>query len=110
MGKRKIKHRFSKQQRNLQEQKVMAMSDIIEITQKAEAQSYERANQLVIDNVLPVCILYLIEHFHCKAEGVSKFLKWYVEMQDWLKEYPQGYEEIKKEIWEKASTRVVPDK
>lgn len=106
LGKHLAKHKMSKQQRHLQEQKMMQMSDIIDMKKKSEQMAIDRANKYVMETVMPVFVLYLIEHFHCKSKGVVKFMTWFDEMQKWLEEYPEGFEEIKKDLWEQADVRI----
>lgn len=57
----------------------------------------------VWEKITPVFILYLVEHFHCKENGVIKFMQWFNEMQEWLDNNPDGFDEVVKELHEKAN-------
>ena len=57
----------------------------------------------VWEKITPVFILYLVEHFHCKENGVIKFMQWFNQMQEWLDNNPDGFDEVVKELNEKAN-------
>lgn len=99
---RKERRMLSKQQRREREQQWMSLQDIKEFKRTA----YEKSNKYVMENIMPVFILYLVEHFRCKNDGVMKFMDWFNAMQEWLDKYPAGFEEIKKDLWEKAGVRI----
>ena len=101
-SKLKKKKRYSKQERRENTKTQTMMIPHKEIMNKA----FDQSNKYVIENILPVFVLYLIEHFHCKENGVIKFMNWLDEMQKWLDEYPEGFEEVKRDLWDKANVRL----
>ena len=103
MGRKEI--RRSKQYRKAQEKQLIQMSDIIEARNKAR----EAALKQVTEDFVPVFCLYLVKQFHCKEEGVGKFMKWFNGMMEWLESNPNGYDEIQKDLWERANIRIIYD-
>ena len=102
MGKRKIKHRFSKQQRHMQEQKITAMSEAITLRQNTR----DKAIKDVYEAILPLFILYLMDNFRCKKKGILKFMDWFNATSEWIDGDPARIEEIKKELWERAEVGI----
>ena len=96
MGNRKQRRAMSKQERR--NRKIIAES-IAPIKQECLNKSVKD----VWEKITPVFILYLVEHFHCKENGVIKFMQWFNEMQEWLDNNPDGFDEVVKELHEKAN-------
>lgn len=103
---RKERRRFSKQQRR---EKALQYMDTQEI-REFKKQAYENSNKHVIENLMPVFILYLIEHFRCRERGVIKFMDWFNKMQEWLDGNPEGFEEIKAELQKRQAWRLSIEK
>lgn len=67
---------------------------------------FDAAVKDVWEKITPVFILYLVEHFRCRENGVLKFMNWFNEMQEWLDKNPDGFDEIVKELGDKANVRI----
>lgn len=99
MANRKQRRAMSKQQRR--ENRL-----IVESIAPIKKQCMDKSVKDVWEKITPVFILYLVEHFHCKENGVIRFMNWFNEMQEWLDKYPDGFDEIVKELNEKANVTI----
>ena len=101
-SKLKKRKRYSKDERRIHAEIQALTIPKKEVMKKA----FDTSNKYVMEKLLPVFVLYLVDHFHCKENGVIKFMNWFNEMQEWLDRYPEGFEDVRKELCEKASVEI----
>ena len=99
---RKERRRYSKQQRKLIARDQMTMADVRAIKRKA----FEQSNKNVTESILPLLVLYLVENFHCKQDGVTKFMNWLNQMLEWIDKTPNAFDEIRRDLEEKAGVEI----
>ena len=94
--------RYSKQQRQSLRKQTFTLEQMNDIRVK----EHEKAEQYAFESLAPLFCLYLVENFHCKNDGVWKFMDWFNKTFEWLDKYPQGFEEIRQELKEKAGVTI----
>ena len=74
------------------------------------AKANEKAIQNMWENVIPIFVLYLIDHFRCKEKGVTNFLNWINEQEEWINEDPVGnLKKIRQEVEDRANVHIIYD-
>ena len=99
---RKERRRYSKQQRKLIAREQITTQDIRQIKRRA----FEQSNKNVTESIVPLLVLYLVEHFHCKENGVIKFMDWLNQMLEWIDNTPGAFDQIRAELNEKAGVTI----
>lgn len=74
---------------------------------EAEMQSWkhkvvDRAQAAAWETIMPIFLLYLVDHFHCKKNGVQKFIDWFNEIDEWVGGDKKKLESLLKEVSDRA--------
>ena len=77
-------------------------NDIVQITRQEKHEIAMKAQQVAWDNIFPIFLLYLIDHFHCKEKGIIKFLEWFNMIDEWCEGDAKKLKSLREEVQERA--------
>lgn len=58
------------------------------------------------EDIVPLFVMYLVEHFHCKSEGVFKFMDWFDEQMGIINERPEALWDYKRRLKDEAGVEI----
>lgn len=58
------------------------------------------------EQLLPVFLLYLVDHYGCKEKGVLRFMSWFNAMAEWIDEDPDRLNEVIADFEEKSGVEI----
>ena len=91
---RRLMERREKQERTVR----MTPAERNEIVDKATETAWLK--------ILPVFLLYLVEHYRCKGKGIERFMEWFNAMEEWVDADPRNLDRVAKEILEKTGVEL----
>ena len=81
-------------------------SDTVIMTREDKREIVDKANKNAWENILPIFLLYLVDHFHCKQNGIGKFMDWFNQMDAWVGGDHTRLKQLIKEVNAKANTEI----
>ena len=71
---------------------------IQKITDKVLGFSWER--------IIPIFLMYLVDHYGCKEKGLERFMDWFNAMQAWIDEDPDRLDAVAKDLYDKTGVEI----
>lgn len=67
--------------------------------------------RFAFEDIVPLFVMYLVEHFHCKSDGVFKFMNWFDSQMKLINDDHTELENFKKRLKDEAGVEIkyMPD-
>lgn len=94
------------QRRERERERRKQAKNLVIMTPEDRADIVSRAQKTAWENILPIFLLYLVQNFHCKEKGITKFMNWFNEMDAWCGGDRNRLNKLLHEVSEQANTTI----